>query len=82
MTTNKVQTFTDTRFGNTATIRIDQNRTKPFVLRCRTRYGHMWFTDRYNTAAEAKDTLETLTDPCNLTMPCNWFTVSGFVCDN
>lgn len=82
--TGKLQTFEDTRFGNTATLRIDQSADKPFVLRCRSRFGHMWFISHYETAREAKLALERLTDPCNedsYEFRCNWWTVSGFVCD-
>ena len=78
--TGKLQTFEDTRNGNTATLRIDQSAEKPFVLRCRCSYGRMWFVSHYKTAREAKLALDRLTD--QLTgMRCSWYTVNGFVCD-
>lgn len=78
--TDKMQTFCDSRHGNKATLRIDQNNDRPFVLRCRTGYGHLFFISHYATAAEAKAALEKITDPLTGS-PCCWWTVSGYVFD-
>ena len=76
-----MQSFVDTRFGNTATIRIDLYADLPFVLRVRDRYGHLNFISHYKTAKEAKYALEKITDACNPGWLCNWYTVKGNVCD-
>lgn len=76
-----MQSFVDTRFGNTATIRIDLYADLPFVLRIRDRYGHLNFISHYKTAKEAKYALEKITDACNPGWLCNWYTVKGNVCD-
>ena len=78
--TGKLQTFVDGRYGNTATLRIDQNSDKPFVLRCRSGNGRMFFKEGYETAHKAKLALDRVTDP-DTHVRCNWFTEKGYVFD-
>ena len=61
----KLQKFHDIRYGNTATLRIEENKVygKPYVLRVRDSWGHMHFMSHYATADEAKHVLETMQDP-------------------
>lgn len=77
---NKRQIFTDTRFGNMATLNVEPDKAMPYVLRVRDRYGHLHFKSHYLSAHEAKLALERIQDPCCF-MLCNWYTVSGYVED-
>jgi len=76
----KVQTFTDSRWGCSATLRVYPEKDRPFVLRCRTRLGICFFCGSYSTALSAKLALEKMHDPCTGAR-CNWWTVSGDVQD-
>lgn len=73
MKSDKLQTFVDTRFGNTATIRIDFYSDYPFVLRVRYADGTLFFKQAYETAMQAKLALESMRG--------SWWTVKGNVCD-
>lgn len=77
---NRRQTFTDTRFGNTATLSVEPEKAMPYVLRVRDYYGHLHFMSHYVSAHEAKLALERIQDPCCF-LRCNWYTVSGCVED-
>lgn len=59
----KLQKFHDVRYGNTATLRVEDEYPKPYALRVRDFYGHLHFMSRYETALEAKDVLEHMEDP-------------------
>lgn len=78
----KLQKFHDIRYGNTATLRIEKNKVygKPYVLRVRNSWGHLYFICHYATADEAKRVLETMEDPLCFQM-CSFYTDddSGYV---
>lgn len=76
----KVQTFTDTRFGCSATLRVYPDKDRPFVLRCRTSAGICFFCGSYSTAQFAKHVLESMHDPLT-GIRLNFWTVSGDVQD-
>lgn len=80
MKSDKMQSFTDTRCGCSATLRIDFESDPPFVLRVRYADGTMFFKRAYNTARDAKLALERIV--CSgMTIRGNWWTVKGNVCD-
>lgn len=76
----KVQTFTDTRMGCSATLRVYPYEDRPFVLRVRTSAGICFFCGSYSTALSAKYALERIHDPLT-GIQCNFWTVSGDVQD-
>lgn len=81
----KLQTFEDTRWGYTATLRIDQTAERPFVLRIRDAYGSIRHTFEAETARAAKLYLERqFLAPNRYSDEMrrgNWYTVKGYVCD-
>ena len=80
MKSDKMQVFTDTRCGCSATLRIDFESDLPFVLRVRYADGTMFFKQAYETARSAKLALERIV--CyGITTRGNWRTVKGNVCD-
>lgn len=78
-TTGKMQTFYDTRFGFSATLKIDLY--NGYVLRVRDGYGKMFYKGTHSTANAAKLFLERLRLTESPAMSGNWYTVKGYVCD-
>ena len=80
---DRLQKFTDTRFGWTATLRLVP--AEGFVLRIRQDDGMLRHKETFPTAHMAKSFLDQVRIVTPDTFPNgmrgNWWTVSGFVCD-
>lgn len=78
MKTGKYQSFYDTKNGCTATLRVEANSDRPYVLRCRTAEGKLFFKFAFSSAQRAKFMLDYLLPP-GAESPCNFWTRTGFV---
>lgn len=80
MKSDKLQTFKDTRWGFTATLRIDFYASKPFILRVKEADGKPICKQSFDTAHGAKLALDSMILPGHQSAG-NWWTVKGCVCD-
>lgn len=81
---DKLQAFKDTRFGWSATLRIDFYADYPFVVRVRDESGVLRYRFSTLKARIAKERLEKLlifSADAPRGMRGNWWTVKGNVCD-
>lgn len=74
----KVQLFKDSKYRNKATLHYVPDAKKPYVLRVRTYFDHLFYISSFDTAKEAKDALEQVRDH-NCWDYCEWWTISGYV---